>query len=71
MDAFAYALKCATADPSKTNAILCLRNLVEGDGMAWDKAMVPLMCAFPLGVTEIARIAETAAQKWGAASCPT
>lgn len=63
----AYAMTCARANPSKVNAILCLRNLVA-DGVAVDAALSAVFGAFPLGLNEIHDISAEARRRFGEAA---
>lgn len=63
----AYAFRCAHADPSRANAIMCLRNLVEGQNVPLSKALGAIMAAFPLGLREIADISAEAQKRYAEA----
>lgn len=59
-----FAQRCAAADPSRENAILCLKNLVE-DHRETALRAVDLICAtFPLGVSDIAKIDAEARRRY-------
>lgn len=60
----AYAFKCARADASRGNAILCLRVMVEDQGVPLSKALGAIMGAFPLGLREIADITDEAQRRY-------
>lgn len=60
----AYAFKCARADASRNNAIMCLRNLVEDQKVPLSKALGAINAAFPLGLAEIAEISAEAQKRY-------
>lgn len=65
MSTLEYALRCAAANPAKTNAILCLRNLIEGDGVGVDRALNAIIATFPLGLNEIEELRATTHERYG------
>jgi hypothetical protein len=67
-DPITYARGCARANPGKTNAIMCLRNLVEGDGVSVDAALSAVLAAFPLGLSEIDDITTKARARYAVAA---
>ena len=64
-DPLDYAVRCARANPSKANAVMCLRNLVEGDHWPHKVALGFVMQAFPIGLNDIADIATQANARYG------
>lgn len=61
----AYAFKCARANPTLPNAILCLKNLVEDQGVPLSRALSAINATFPLGLAEIADMAAEAGRRYG------
>ena len=65
LNPYRYAQKCAFANPTEVNAILCVRKLVEGEGVAYRTAVAAVYAAFPLGITQLGKIAEEADRRYG------
>lgn len=63
----AYASKCARANPTLANAVLCLRNMVEDQGVPLSRALGAIMAAFPIGLNDIARLSQEAERRYGEA----
>lgn len=60
----AYAFKCARADASLANAVLCLRNMVEDQHVPLSKALGAIVAAFPLGLRQIADMSAEAQRRY-------
>lgn len=60
----AYAFCCARANPTRNNAIMCLRNLVEDQKVPLSRALGAILAAFPLGLAEIAEISAEAQKRY-------
>lgn len=61
----AYAYQCAWTLPTKANAIACVRDLVEAQGIHYRKAVAAVIATFPLGLMEYGEISEGADRKYG------